>query len=287
VSSSVIQSALGTGRLEQRGAVAFEFSDVVKTYRSARQGIRAQEVRAVDGVSFSLKWGEVLGVLGESGSGKSTLARLMLTLEKPTEGVIQFDGQPISSYGSSELKALRRRVQMVFQDPVASLNRRRTVAQIVSAPLKANGGGTGRELRERVASALETVGLGPAYLERFPSELSGGQCQRVAIARALVLEPQVLVLDEAVSALDVSIRAQILNLLNEIRAALGVTCVFISHDLAIVKYMSTNVIVMSRGQIVESGEAASLFRSPRHPYTRSLMEAVPGRHLPLRTGVSD
>jgi peptide/nickel transport system ATP-binding protein len=174
---------------------------------------------------------------------------------------------------------------MVFQDPLASLNRRRTISQIVSAPLRANGFSRGRELHEKVARSLETVGLGQSYLERFPSELSGGQCQRVAIARALVLEPDVLVLDEAVSALDVSIRAQILNLVNEIRSALGVTCVFISHDLAIVKYMSTRVIVMSGGRIVESGDSASLFRSPRHSYTRALMDAVPAAHVPIRERV--
>jgi peptide/nickel transport system ATP-binding protein len=166
-------------------------------------------------------------------------------------------------------------VQLVFQDPVASLNRRRTVSQIVSAPLKANGVSGGRELEQKVAQSLETVGLGSGYLERFPSELSGGQCQRVAIARALVLEPDVLVLDEAVSALDVSIRAQILNLLNEIRHALGMTFIFISHDLAVVKYMSTRVIVMSNGKVVETGESAALFASPSHAYTRALMAAVP------------
>jgi peptide/nickel transport system ATP-binding protein len=262
----------------RRGDVAFEFSDVVKTYRSARDGMRATAVRAVDGVSFSVNWGEVLGILGESGSGKSTLARLMVALERPNSGVIRFDGVPTSS-SSKDLRALRRRVQMVFQDPVASLNRRRTVSQIVSAPLKANDLSGGRELRSRVAQSLETVGLGEAYLHRFPSELSGGQCQRVAIARALVLQPEVLVLDEAVSALDVSIRAQILNLVNDIRAALGVTCVFISHDLAIVKYMSTRVIVMSEGRIVESGPSQEIFRSPSHPYTRALMDAVPVAHL--------
>lgn len=273
------------GRDNRRSEFAFEFSDVVKTYRSARQGMRGHDVRAVDGVSFSVKWGEVLGILGESGSGKSTLARLMVALEKPSAGVIRFDGRPTTEYAASDLKTLRRRVQMVFQDPTASLNRRRTVSQIVSAPLKANRGYVDRAFKGKVTGALETVGLGAAYLDRFPSELSGGQCQRVAIARALVLDPEVLVLDEAVSALDVSIRAQILNLVNDIRAALGVTCIFISHDLAIVKYMSTQVIVMSRGKIVESGRPAALFRSPNHPYTRALMDAVPGAHLSFRRGV--
>lgn len=272
------------GRDKRRSEFAFEFSDVVKTYRSVRQGMRGHDVRAVDGVSFSVKWGEVLGILGESGSGKSTLARLMVALEKPSAGVIRFDGKPTTHYAGNDLKTLRRRVQMVFQDPTASLNRRRTVSQIVSAPLRANRGHVDRGFKEKVTAALETVGLGAAYLDRFPSELSGGQCQRVAIARALVLDPEVLVLDEAVSALDVSIRAQILNLVNDIRVALGVTCIFISHDLAIVKYMSTQVIVMSRGKIVESGQPAALFLSPNHPYTRTLMGAVPGAHLSFKGG---
>lgn len=274
-------TALSAGERQpgRRSPSAFEFDDVVKTYRSVRQGLKSDDVRAVDGVSFAVAWGEVLGILGESGSGKSTVARLMIGLERSTAGVIRFDGDDIAGYSTSDLKALRRRVQMVFQDPVASLNRRRTVAQIVAAPLKANRGRERRDVKQRVARALETVGMGARYLERFPAELSGGQCQRVAIARALVLEPDVLVLDEAVSALDVSIRAQILNLVNEIRATLGVTCVFISHDLAIVKYMSTRVIVMSRGQVVESGESAALFRSPSHSYTRALMDAVPLAHL--------
>lgn len=265
--------------IPRRDAPAFEFADVVKLYRSARAG-RAAAVRAVDGVSFSVDWGEVLGVLGESGSGKSTLARLMVALERPTTGVVRFDGASTSSR-ETDLKSLRRRVQMVFQDPTASLNRRRTVSQILSAPLKANGVSGRRAIRNSVANSLEMVGLGMAYLQRYPAELSGGQCQRVAIARALVLEPEVLVLDEAVSALDVSIRAQILNLINEIRSVLGVTCVFISHDLAIVKYMSTRVIVMSRGKIVEEGDAASLFRSPRHSYTRALMNAIPIARTPV------
>jgi peptide/nickel transport system ATP-binding protein len=267
-----------------RGGPAFEFSDVVKTYRSAHQGSSSYEVRAVDGVSFSLEWGEVLGILGESGSGKSTVARMMIGLETPTAGVVRFDGAPTSS-SAKDLKRLRRRVQMVFQDPVASLNRRRTIAQIVSAPLKTNGVSSGRDLRAKVARSLEIVGLAEAYGNRFPSELSGGQCQRVAIARALVLEPEVLVLDEAVSALDVSIRAQILNLINGIRAALGVTCVFISHDLAVVKYMSTHVIVMSAGRIVESGDSSTLFRRPRDAYTRALMDAVPVAPIHHRGGL--
>jgi ABC-type glutathione transport system ATPase component len=258
----------------RRGAVAFEFVDVVKIYRSARLAAESDEVRAVDGVSFSVEWGEVLGILGESGSGKSTIARMMIGLETPTAGVILFDGT-VTSRSPKDLKRLRRRVQMVFQDPVASLNRRRTIGQIVAAPLKTNRVSSGRELKQKVARSLEIVGLAQAYVDRYPSELSGGQCQRVAIARALVLEPEVVVLDEAVSALDVSIRAQMLNLINEIRAALGVTCVFISHDLAVVKYMSTRVIVMSEGQIVESGDSAALFRTPRHAYTRALMDAVP------------
>jgi oligopeptide/dipeptide ABC transporter ATP-binding protein len=246
--------------------------DLVKVYS---QGRRRRPVRAVDGVSFDIRPGETFGLVGESGSGKSTVARLVLRLESPTSGSVLFDSRDVHAASPQELRRLRRQMQIVFQDPVASLNRRKTVEEIISAPLVVHGVDSAALRKHRVRDLLELVGLSQSHARRYPSNLSGGQCQRVGIARALALEPQLVVLDEAVSGLDVSIRAQILNLLRELQARLGLTYLFISHDLAIVRYMATQVAVMYLGQIVEAGDRDHLFRNPRHPYTYALLEAIP------------
>jgi oligopeptide/dipeptide ABC transporter ATP-binding protein len=235
-----------------------------------------QFVRAVDGVSFEITRGETFGLVGESGSGKSTLARLLLHLDRPTSGRVRFDGHELAELSPGELRKLRRRMQIVFQDPYASLNRRKTAAATISMPLRVHR----PELKpveraERVRELLGLVGLRPSHADAYPRELSGGQCQRVSIARALALEPEFVILDEAVSAVDVSIQAQILNLLRELQDRLGLTYLFVSHDLAVVRYMSDELAVMYRGRIVESGPRDRLFDNPLHPYTHALLASIP------------
>lgn len=246
--------------------------DLVKEFPRGRG---EEPFRAVDGVSFEIARGETLGLVGESGSGKSTVARCVLRLLRADGGEITFDGNDMRALGEGELRRLRGRMQAVFQDPHGSLNRSHSVGDILQAPLAAHGIGDRRSRRARAAELLDLVGLGSGMVERRPAELSGGQAQRVAIGRALALSPKLIVLDEAVSALDVSVRAQILNLLRDLQRELELTYLFISHDLAVVRYMSHTVSVMRRGEIVEQGSRESLFASPRHEYTRSLMEAVP------------
>ncbi len=233
-------------------------------------------VRAVDGVSFAVGRGEVLGLVGESGSGKSTLGRAVLRATEPTGGRITFDGRDITSLGRRRLRPLRARMQMIFQDPFASLNPRMTVGQIVGTPLRIQKPGLGRAaVAARVAEALRTVGLAESHAGRYPHEFSGGQRQRIGIARAFVTEPSFLVADEPVSALDVSIQAQVINLLMEIRARLDLAILFISHDLAVVGHLCDRVAVMYLGRIVEIADTRALFRTPRHPYTEALFSAVP------------
>ena len=233
-------------------------------------------VRAVDGVSFEIPAGETFGLVGESGSGKSTLARLVLRLDQPTSGRILFDGRDLDSLSGDELRRLRREMQSVFQDPFAALNRRKTVEQIVSLPLQVHDSTLGRaERRVRVAELLELVGLRPEHANAYPRQLSGGQCQRVSIARALALGPKFVVLDEAVSAVDVSIQAQILNLLRQLQQQLGLTYLFVTHDLSVVRYMANTIAVMYHGQVVEIGSRDSLFGSPQHPYTHALLASIP------------
>ena len=231
-------------------------------------------VRAVDGVSLDIPRGSTLGLVGESGSGKSTLGRMLLRLEPPTSGEIFFDGTPL---GSIDLRSFRRRVQVVLQDPYGALNPRRSVGQSVALPLVAHKLLGRRERGGRVQELLELVGLDRDHAAAYPHELSGGQLQRVGIARALASDAQFIVLDEAVSALDVSIRAQILNLLVRLQRELGLTYLFISHDLAIVRYMAPVIAVMRRGEVVEHGTRETLFDHPSHVYTRELMAAIPGR----------
>ncbi len=235
----------------------------------------ANWVRAVDDVSFELHKGETLALVGESGCGKTTVARSVLRLIEPTAGDVRFDNRDVMRLSRSELRMLRRRMQIVFQDPYSSLNPRFTVGDIVGEALHVHGLAHGPALRERVGTVLERVGLARADQERYPHEFSGGQRQRIGIARALALEPQFIVCDEAVSALDVSIQAQVLNLLRDIQQQDGLSYLFISHDLNVVRYIADRVAVMYLGKIVEIAPTRELFNAPKHPYTKALLEANP------------
>ena len=232
-------------------------------------------VHAVEGVSLAIRAGETLGLVGESGCGKSTLGRLMLRLLEPTSGDVLFDGRSLLTLSPRELRAMRRQMQIIFQDPYGSLNPRMRVASIVGEGLAIHRLGTRRERRARVAELLELVGLPPDAGGRYPHEFSGGQRQRIGIARALAVGPRFIVADEAVSALDVSIQAQILNLLQDLQQRLGLTLLFIAHDLRVVEHMSDRVAIMYLGRIVECGPREEIYRNPRHPYTRTLLSAVP------------
>ena len=231
-------------------------------------------VHAVDGVSFSLAAGETMALVGESGCGKSTLGRLLLRLLDATSGKLWFDGVDLMGLSDQEMRVRRRDLQMIFQDPYSSLNPRMTVAQTLTEPLNLHGLATGRR-RERAAELLDLVGLSAHYLQRYPHEFSGGQRQRIGIARALAVEPRLIVCDEAVSALDVSIQAQIINLLKELQAEMGLALIFIAHDLAVVKHISKRIMVMYLGHEMEVAEKNTLYLQPRHPYTKALLSAIP------------
>jgi oligopeptide/dipeptide ABC transporter ATP-binding protein len=233
------------------------------------------DVRAVDGVDLAIEKGETVGLVGESGCGKSTVGRTILRLYKPTAGRVVFDGQEITTVEGSALRAVRRRMQMIFQDPYASLNPRMTAAGIVSEPMEIHNFGTGRERRERVRELLATVGLDPDYGDRYPHEFSGGQRQRIGVARALALHPDLIVADEPISALDVSIQAQIINLLEKLQGEFGLTYLFIAHDLSVVRHISDRIAVMYLGRIAEIAGSRDLYERPLHPYTVALLSAVP------------
>jgi oligopeptide transport system ATP-binding protein len=250
----------------------------VKKYFPVRQGVFSRghaHVHAVDDVTLTVRKGETLGIVGESGCGKSTTARLMLRLLDPTDGTIRFEGQDISRLSHRQLRPLRREMQMIFQDPYASLNPRKTVEQIVSQPFAVHGGVNKREAKLRVRELLDVVGLSREHANRYPHEFSGGQRQRIGIARALALNPKLIVCDEPVSALDVSVQAQILNLLRALQDEFNLTYVFISHDLSVMRQICTRIAVMYLGRIVELAESETIFEHPRHPYTALLISAVP------------
>ena len=273
-------------------APLLEVDGLVKHFVARRSlfGTPLATVKAVDGVSFSLAAGETLALVGESGCGKSTVGRLVLRLIEPTAGTARFEGRDILALSERDVRAFRRSAQLVFQDPYASLNPRMTVGDILAEPLKLHAVVPAARQRARVAELLRLVGLDSGHARRYPHEFSGGQRQRIAVARALAVEPRLIVCDEPVSALDVSIRSQVLNLLKDLQRRLGLTYIFISHDLAVVKHIADRVAVMYLGRIVESASADRLFAAPRHPYTRALISAIPvpqprrARHRPILTG---
>jgi oligopeptide/dipeptide ABC transporter ATP-binding protein len=250
----------------------------LKVYFPIKSGFFQREigsVKAVDDISFEVRKGETLGLVGESGCGKSTTGRAVIRLREPTSGTVRFDGVDLTTLSREKLRRLRRRMQIIFQDPYSSLDPRMTVNSIVSEPLETHGLVKGEKKRKRVGELLEMVGLDPRYVNRYPHEFSGGQRQRIGIARALAVEPDFMVCDEPISALDVSIQAQVLNLLTELRDRLGLTYLFIAHDLSVVKHVSDRVAVMYLGKIVEIAPPDALYSGPGHPYTRALLSAVP------------
>lgn len=260
-------------------APVLEARDLTKSFTLRNAiGLATSEVHAVDGVSFAIRPGETYGLVGESGCGKSTTGRMLQMLDEPTSGSILFHGQPISEFSRAEQQAYRSKVQMIFQDPNSSLNPRKRIGAILNETLVIQGIRDKSERSKRIVSAIEEVGFGEEHLVRYPHEFSGGQRQRIGVARALVTHPEVILCDEAVSALDVSIQAQILNLLNRIQDEHGLSYLFISHDLSVVRYIADRVGVMSKGQLVEEAPVDELFAHPQHDYTKRLLDSIPHAH---------
>ena len=264
--------------MNQKNHVLVKVKDL-KMYFPITQGIifqrRVGDIKAVDGISFDVRRKETLGLVGESGCGKSTTGRAILQLYRPTAGDVEFDGQSLVNMKGEPLRRMRRRMQMIFQDPYASLNPRMTVGDIIGEPLDVHNIMASRKRRERVQELLQIVGLNPYFVNRYPHEFSGGQRQRIGVARALAVQPEFIVCDEPISALDVSIQAQIINLLEELQEEFGLTYLFIAHDLSVVRHISDRVAVMYLGKLVELTDRASLYMNPLHPYTKALLSAVP------------
>ena len=261
----------------QKNGALLEVRDL-KKYFPIRKGFFSRvlgHVKAVDGVSFDVRHGETLGLVGESGCGKTTMARAILRLIEPTSGDVRFDGIPILSLKGKRLRRLRKRMQIIFQDPYGSLNPRLTVGSMISEAIKIHNIAKGAAVKHRVADLLDRVGIPPDHMNRYPHEFSGGQRQRIGIARSLAVGPDLIIADEPVSALDVSIQAQILNLLKDLQQEFGLTFLFIAHDLSVVEYISDRVAVMYLGKIVELADSASLYKDAKHPYTKALMSAIP------------
>ena len=264
--------------MNQKNHVLVKVKDL-KMYFPITQGIifqrRIGDIKAVDGISFDVRRKETLGLVGESGCGKSTTGRAILQLYRPTAGDVEFDGQSLVNMKGEPLRRMRRRMQMIFQDPYASLNPRMTVGNIIGEPLDVHNIMASAKRRERVQELLQIVGLNPYFVNRYPHEFSGGQRQRIGVARALAVQPEFIVCDEPISALDVSIQAQIINLLEELQEEFGLTYLFIAHDLSVVRHISDRVAVMYLGKLVELTDRASLYMNPLHPYTKALLSAVP------------
>lgn len=254
----------------------FEIKNLKKHYE-VKKGLFAKPttIKAVNDISFEVKKGEILSIVGESGCGKSTTAKLLMTIEEPTSGAIFFEGRDITKFSEKELQEYRKKVQIIFQDPYSSLNPRWNVGKIIAEPLKLNTELSDKEIKQKVLEIMKKVGLQEDWYERYPHQFSGGQRQRIGIARALVIEPEVIICDEPVSALDVSIQAQVLNLLLDLQEEFNLTYIFISHDLSVVEHISDRIIVMYFGDIVESNDVASLFENPQHEYTKQLLSAIP------------
>ncbi len=265
--------------------IALQAVNLVKYFTTGSSGLLGRAtsvVQAVDGVSFTLPVGKTLGIVGESGCGKSTLARLVTRLIEPSSGSVLLDGVDITSLSGKALREIRRKLQMIFQDPYSSLNPRHSIGQIIGDPMRIQGIVTKGNEKTEVQELMQRVGLNPEHYNRYPHEFSGGQRQRIGIARALSLRPSVIVADEPVSALDVSIQAQILNLLENLQKDLGLSFVFIAHDLSVVRHIADQVAVMYLGKIVEVGDSATVYNSPAHPYTKALLSAVPVANPSLR-----